>query len=54
MAIPNIAPSLYQGNPAERFAQYDRLKAEWKAANPNATPSQYTAAMIVLAKKAGV
>ena len=37
--------------PARR---YEALKAAWKAANPDATPAEYQAAMIALAKKAGL
>lgn len=35
-------------------AKYERLKAEWKAKNPEATHDQYMIAMIQLARKAGL
>lgn len=34
--------------------EYERLKAEWIAANPNATPAEYTQAMREIARKCGV
>lgn len=34
--------------------QYEYLKAQWVENNPNATPQQYTAAMVVLARKCGI
>lgn len=33
---------------------YERLKAEWITAHPDATPSEYSASMTALARKAGV
>jgi hypothetical protein len=36
------------------MAEYERLKAAWIAAHPEATPAQYTAAMIEIARKCGV
>jgi hypothetical protein len=36
------------------MAEYERLKAAWIAANPDSSPSQYTAAMREIAKKAGI
>jgi hypothetical protein len=34
--------------------QYEAAKAAWKAANPGATPQQYSAAMAAIAKRLGV
>jgi len=34
--------------------KYERLKAAWLAANPDATHDQYMIAMIELARKAGI
>jgi hypothetical protein len=34
--------------------KYEYLKRQWIAANPSATPDEYQAAMIALARKAGL
>lgn len=34
--------------------RYERLKAAWIAAHPDATPAQYEAAMRAIARKAGL
>jgi hypothetical protein len=34
--------------------EYERLKAEWIANNPNATPAEYQAAMTAIAEGLGV
>jgi len=36
------------------LSQYEFLKAEWIAKNPNATTKQYEQAMLYLARKCGV
>ncbi len=36
------------------WLQYERLKAEWKRANPTATPAEYDAAIKRIADKCGV
>jgi len=36
------------------LSQYEFLKAEWIAKNPNATPKQYQIAMKAISKKCGV
>lgn len=36
------------------IVKYERLKAAWIAANPEATHEQYMIAMIKLARKAGL
>lgn len=36
------------------YSKYEKLKRDWIKENPNASPQQYTDAMRVLAKKAGV
>jgi len=36
------------------ISQYEFLKKEWVAKNPNATPEQYQRAMMAIAKKCGV
>jgi hypothetical protein len=37
-----------------KVAIYEMLKRQWIAQNPNATPAEYQAAMIELARKAGL
>lgn len=39
---------------APDFALYELLKAEWIAANPAATPAEYTAAIVNISKRCGV
>jgi hypothetical protein len=39
---------------SNRIALYERLKAEWIAQNPWATPAQCEAAMLVIARQVGV
>jgi hypothetical protein len=34
--------------------EYERIKAEWIAKNPNATPAEYQAAMVKIARFLGV
>lgn len=34
--------------------EYERMKAQWIAAHPNATPDEYAQAMREIARKAGV
>lgn len=47
--------SLYQRCPLDgSTALYERLKAEFNAAVPGATPQQYTQAMQAAAKAAGI
>lgn len=36
------------------LSQYEFLKQEWIAKNPNATPQQYQKAMTAIARKCGV
>jgi hypothetical protein len=36
------------------FALYEKLKAEWVKAHPNATPDEYQAAMVAIAQRCGV
>lgn len=36
------------------FARYEQLKAAWNSANPAATPEQYDAAMVRIARMSGV
>lgn len=36
------------------LSQYEYLKAEWIAKNPNATAKQYQNAMLKLARKCGI
>jgi hypothetical protein len=36
------------------YSGYESAKQRWIASNPNATPEQYTAAMIKLAARYGV
>jgi hypothetical protein len=36
------------------MAEYERMKLEWLAAHPNATPSEYTQAMRAIAKRLGI
>lgn len=36
------------------YAEYERRKADWIRANPEATPEQYQAAMTRIAREAGV
>jgi len=36
------------------YAQYERMKAEWVASHPNATPTEYTEAIRKIAKDCGV
>jgi hypothetical protein len=36
------------------YSHYESLKAEWIRKNPNATPTEYQKAMLILARKAGV
>ena len=36
------------------LSYYEALKQDWIRRNPNATPQQYQAAMVRLARKAGV
>lgn len=35
----------------DRWAEYERLKAEWVARHPDATPAEYEAAMLEIARK---
>ena len=37
-----------------RLQRYEELKRQWTAANQNATPAQYTAAMMRFCKQCGV
>lgn len=37
--------------PAEH---YEQLKQEWQAANPSASPAEYEAAMMAIARKVGL
>lgn len=34
--------------------KYECMKADWIAQNPDATPAEYTAAMIRIARRCGV
>lgn len=36
------------------YVKYERMKAEWIAANPDATAREYEAAMSLIAKSCGV
>lgn len=36
------------------MSEYEAKKAAWIAANPNATPAEYTKAMREIARKCGV
>lgn len=37
-----------------KFADYEKLKREWTAANQNATPTQYQEAMTRIAQQCGI
>jgi len=36
------------------YARYERLKAEWINAHPEATPAEYTAAITRIARECGI
>jgi hypothetical protein len=36
------------------MAEYERQKAIWCAAHPNATPAEYAKAMMAIAKRLGI
>lgn len=47
-------PSRRKGLLGNAVARYEQLKSVWTAANPAATPEQYDAAMVRIARMLGV